>query len=134
MSLPQEIASAGSPMPRNDSVDSATMNVPSEIVAITMTGPAALGITCLNRMPSRLMPSERAAVTKSALRTEITELRVMRAIDGHPKITRVIASVVTPRFSRMSGTCMNTIAPRISGSAKMMSMKREMIASIQPPK
>ena len=56
-------------MPRKDSVDSATMNVPSEIVAITIIGASALGITCFSSAGSET-PRERAAVTKSAFLTD----------------------------------------------------------------
>ncbi len=105
MSLPQDMMLPGSPMPRKDSVASATMKTPSSMVARTMIGASAFGRTCRTSEPNRETPSERAAVTKSALRTSITAPRVMRAICGQPSATRIRTTVQTPRFSRKNGSC-----------------------------
>ena len=56
------------------------------------------------RAPNFETPSERAAVTKSAFRTSMTAPRVMRAICGQPKATRMSTSVQTVRFVRNIGT------------------------------
>ena len=63
-------------------------------------------------------------MTKSALRTSMTAPRVMRAICGQPKTARISTSVQTVRLVRNIGSCIRTIAPRISGRAKKMSLMR----------
>ncbi len=50
-------------MPRNDRVASATMNDPSDTVAMTMTGAIAFGITWRTSVVKRLTPSAAEAVT-----------------------------------------------------------------------
>ena len=118
MSLPQDITLPGRPIPRNESVASATMKTPSSMVASTMIGASALGSTWLTRDPTGETPSDRAAVTKSALRTSMTAPRVMRAICGQPSTTRTRTTVQTPRFSRKSGSWVMTRAPRMSGQGE----------------
>src|SRR5690606_19269925 len=56
MSLPQDMIVGGRPIPRNDRVASATMNVPSETVAMTITGAIAFGITCRSRILNLVTP------------------------------------------------------------------------------
>ena len=107
--------------------------MPSEMVATTMIGASAFGRTWRMRAPNFETPSERAAVTKSALRTSITAPRVMRAICGQPKTTRDDTRSRRVLFARNIGSCIITIAPRISGRAKKMSLMRARTASTQPP-
>lgn len=63
MSRPQLSADGGRPIPRNDSVASATMNVPRDTVATTMTGASEFGMTWRTSVLKRLTPRAAEAMT-----------------------------------------------------------------------
>ena len=109
---------------------SRAMNTPRETVAITMTGGIALGSTCRSRTFVREAPSAVAAVTYSALRTEMTEPRMMRATWGQPNAASTSATTTTV----LSGNaCMQVMAASSSGIEKKMSVMRARKESSMPP-
>ncbi len=76
-------------------------------------------------------PSALAAVTKSACLTVMTEPRMTRVIWVQPRATR---AKTTLQIVREVKAFRITRAPSSSGMPKKMSVTREMIVSIQPPK
>src|SRR5699024_6553928 len=122
MSPPQETELAGRPTPRKDSVASATMYTPRFTVAVTITGAIALGTTCLTRFVTEFAPNAVDAVTKSWVFTEMTEPRMMRAMLVQPKMPRTMITIQT--FIESTRLAI-TIAARISGIAKKMSVMRD---------
>lgn len=119
-----------SPTPRYDSVASVTMNTPSQMVVITISGPAALGSTCRSRIRNRDTPSAFAAVTYSLFLAWMTAPRAIRAACGQVNEARISITVNTVRDS---SSCMITIAASISGSAKKISAIRDTTESNRPP-
>ena len=79
---PQDGYGSGTPRPRNDSVASTRMALPSCAVHSTMNGPIVLGRMCRNAMRRWRTPSARAASTYCISRIDSTLARMTRAARG----------------------------------------------------
>jgi hypothetical protein len=81
---PHVTRSAGTPMPRNDSADSARMAEATLKDAVTSTGASAFGRMWRNMTAALDMPRARAATTKSRPRSLKNSLRMNRATPTQP--------------------------------------------------
>ncbi len=105
--------------------------MPSDVVAMTMTGARQFGSTWRTSVPARDRPSARAAVTYSSCFTLITDPRTTRAICGQPNAE---STSTTDQMVRSVNSCISTMPARMSGMAKNTSVMRDRIASTQPPR
>ncbi|EHK87547.1 cation transport ATPase [Saccharomonospora azurea SZMC 14600] len=120
----------GSPNPRNDSVDSAMIELPTTSVVFASTSGSTDGSTCRPRMWAWPPPSARARSTNGLLSIVRVCARTSRAVAGHD---------VTPTASTMVAMpCGNTVDSAIAstsdGSTRKKSVKRSSTLDTQPPK
>src|SRR2546426_666629 len=126
---PQEGYGSGTPRPRNDSVASTRIALPSCAVQRTMNGPIVLGRMWRNAILRCRTPSARAASTYCISRIDSTLQRITRAARGVIGIQMAIITLWSagPRAADI------TSASTSNGSPCRMSSTRWVTRSVLPP-
>lgn len=129
-SIPPQDTVVGSPRPRNDSVDSATIALPTARVVLASTSGSTAGSTCLPSTCRCPPPSTCARSMNGRASMVSVWARTSRAVDGQA-VTPIATMIVrTPR----SSTVDSTIASTSDGSTRKKSVSRSSTADSQPPK
>ena len=125
-----QLATLGSPNPRNDTADSNRMAPATTSEESTITGGSALGSISPAMILKSPMPMARQACTNSRSRKARNSARVMRAIGVQLTMPMAITMLVKvePRMTTMVSTKIRLGMVWNSSAARMA------ISSIQPPK
>ena len=125
-----QLATLGSPRPRNETADSNRMAPATTSEDNTITGGRALGRISEMMMRRSLMPMDRQACTNSRSRSDRNSARVMRAIGVQLTMPMAITMLVSvePRITTMVSTKIRF------GMVWNSSATRMPISSTQPPK
>src|SRR5882757_2024115 len=128
--FPQVAVGGSTPIPRNDNVDSKTMDKGISIVAYTIVGARTLGRMSTNMIRRWLAPTERAASTNSRSLIDSTCPRTMRPTDAHEK--KAITATEIVKLGPSSET--SAIAKTRYGRERTTSMNRDNTLSTGPQK
>ena len=133
MERPQDGVGGGTPTPRKDRAASAVILPGMEMVVSTMMVATRLGRTWVVMMCRPPAPMAREAPTKVRARTAMVRERRTRAVEGQPRIPMM--RIMTGTRGAVAGMIAEMAIMKTRwGKPRAMSVRRETMASHQPPR